>query len=182
MKSIRLMTVALMAASLTLGAGAASARDYNDYGYGNQGYGQNYDRGYDQPSRNNPVGLIGGALLGGLLGSQFGGGDGKLWTTGAGVLLGAVIGNRVGANLNRNDQRYLGDASYNSFESGQRSSWRNPDNGNYGYVQPVRSYRSNGGSYCREFQQTIYIDGRARNGYGTACRQSDGSWQIVSDR
>lgn len=34
------------------------------------------------------VGTVGGAVLGGLAGSQVGGGSGQLWATGAGVLLG----------------------------------------------------------------------------------------------
>ena len=37
-----------------------------------------------------------------------------------------------------------------------------------------------GAQDCREFQTTITIDGREQPGYGTACRQSDGSWKIVS--
>ncbi len=183
MKTARLMIAGLMAATLTLGATAVSADGYDRRGYDQGDYDERgYDQqGYDNGPRNNPAAMIGGALIGGLLGSRFGGGEGKLWTTGAGVLLGAMVGRHVGANLNRNDQRYLGNASYNSFETGDRTDWRNPDNGNYGYIEPVRGYQSNG-RYCREFQQTIYIDGRAQDGYGTACRQSDGSWEIVSTR
>ncbi len=33
--------------------------------------------------------------------------------------------------------------------------------------------------YCREFTSTIIIDGVEQAAYGTACRQSDGSWKIV---
>jgi hypothetical protein len=32
---------------------------------------------------------------------------------------------------------------------------------------------------CREFQQTITVGGQTQEAYGTACRQSDGSWKIV---
>ena len=34
---------------------------------------------------------------------------------------------------------------------------------------------------CREFTRTIVIGGEPQQGVGTACLQSDGSWQIVSD-
>jgi len=34
--------------------------------------------------------------------------------------------------------------------------------------------------YCREFTQTVTVGGRLQSGYGTACMQPDGSWQIVS--
>lgn len=33
---------------------------------------------------------------------------------------------------------------------------------------------------CREFTRTIVIDGEEQTAYGTACRQSDGSWKIVN--
>lgn len=34
--------------------------------------------------------------------------------------------------------------------------------------------------YCREYTATATIDGRPIPTYGTACRQPDGSWRIVS--
>ena len=36
------------------------------------------------------------------------------------------------------------------------------------------------GEYCREYTKTISVGGRAAQGYGTACRQPDGAWEIVS--
>ena len=33
--------------------------------------------------------------------------------------------------------------------------------------------------YCREFTQTISIGGKIQQGYGTSCRQPDGSWKII---
>jgi hypothetical protein len=41
-------------------------------------------------------------------------------------------------------------------------------------------YRYDDGSYCREFQTTIVIDGRPENAFGTACLQPDGSWAVVN--
>lgn len=35
------------------------------------------------------------------------------------------------------------------------------------------------GNYCREYTRTIAVGGRFESGYGTACRQPDGSWQIT---
>lgn len=32
--------------------------------------------------------------------------------------------------------------------------------------------------YCREFTETIVVGGRKEQGYGTACLQADGAWQI----
>ena len=36
------------------------------------------------------------------------------------------------------------------------------------------------GGPCREFQETVMIDGKAQRAYGTACRQPDGTWKRVS--
>ena len=158
MKITKLILVSAMAASL-----AACAQS----GYG----------AYGGAGPKQQIGTVGGALAGGLLGSQVGSGNGRLWATGAGVLLGALAGNNIGRSLDRADQQYLQNATYRSFDSGTPVSWNNPDSGNYGTVTPTRSYRAPQG-YCREYTQTIYIGGRAERAYGTACRQADGAWQI----
>jgi surface antigen len=62
---------------------------------------------------------------------------------------------------------------------GQASAWYNPNNGNSGTVTPTRTVKENG-RYCREYQQTVTIDGNTQKAYGKACRQPDGSWNIKS--
>ncbi|HUD50984.1 RT0821/Lpp0805 family surface protein [Parvibaculum sp.] len=131
-------------------------------------------------STNGILGGLGGAVVGGLLGSTIGGGSGKTLATIGGALAGGLVGNNLATQLTCQDQNYLGNSTYRSLDSGQPVSWKNPDSGNYGDVTPVRSYNSQQGQYCREFQQTIYVDGKREQGYGTACRQPDGSWKIVS--
>lgn len=63
----------------------------------------------------------------------------------------------------------------------QASDWVNPDTGHGGAVTPVRTYSDAQGRPCREFITTIIIGGREEQGYGTACRQPDGSWKIVAE-
>ena len=46
---------------------------------------------------------------------------------------------------------------------------------------PVHPHRTERGPYCREYPATAVVGGRPRPVYGTACRQPDGSWQIVSN-
>lgn len=128
------------------------------------------------------IGTVGGALAGGLAGSQFGGGSGQLWATGAGVLLGGLLGSSIGQSLDRADQQYLSNSTQQALESGQAGrpvEWRNPDSGNYGTVVPQRAYEQNN-TYCREYSQNIVVGGKSERAYGTACRQPDGSWQIVN--
>ena len=66
-------------------------------------------------------------------------------------------------------------------QTNQSSDWVNPDTGNSGGVTPTRTFTNDQGEPCREFISTIIIGGQQQQGYGTACRQPDGSWQIVSD-
>jgi surface antigen len=126
------------------------------------------------------VGGLGGAVLGGLLGSQIGGGSGQLWATGAGAVLGALAGSEIGKSLDRADQAYMAQTTQASLEhtrSGETSTWRNPDSGHTGTVTPTETYQRNG-TYCREFQQSVTIGGETERAYGTACRQPDGTWKI----
>ncbi len=130
----------------------------------------------------------GGTLLGGIggaaLGSQFGKGTGRLVGVAAGTLLGAFIGSEVGSSLDKADQTYANQTAQKSFESaptGQAQSWNNPDSGHSGTITPTNTFQTRSGQYCREFTQTIEVSGKKQQGYGTACRQPDGTWKIVSN-
>jgi surface antigen len=65
--------------------------------------------------------------------------------------------------------------------SNQGADWVNPDTGRSGAVVPTRTFSGPAGEPCREFISTIIIAGREEQGYGRACRQPDGTWQVVSD-
>ena len=127
-------------------------------------------------------GTLIGAGTGAFIGSNIGHGTGRLIATGAGTLIGGIIGSEVGRSLDRADRAYAQRAQYDALEyspSGQTVPWRNPDSGHSGYVIPRETYQSPAGEYCREYQQTIYVGGRPESAYGTACRQPDGTWQVV---
>src|SRR3546814_11182959 len=47
-------------------------------------------------------------------------------------------------------------------------------------VTPEASFQTTDGRYCREYQATSTIGNDRAQTYGTACRQPDGSWQIVN--
>jgi len=55
--------------------------------------------------------------------------------------------------------------------------WR--DNNQTYNVIPGNVYTSNDGRYCREYQSRITVGSRTQEGYGNACRQPDGSWEIL---
>ena len=129
------------------------------------------------------LGAGGGAVIGGLLGSKIGGGSGQLWATGAGALIGTLVGSEIGKSLDKADQQYMSQAGYEAQTApiGEPISWNNPESGNSGEVVATKDgYSEASGSYCREYQQTIYVGGREETAYGTACEQPDGSWKIVN--
>lgn len=47
-------------------------------------------------------------------------------------------------------------------------------------IQQPPVYMQQPPAYCREYTTTAYVNGRPVETYGTACRQPDGSWRIVS--
>ena len=129
------------------------------------------------------AGTLLGAVAGGIAGAQMGKGRGKLVATGIGTLLGAAIGNEIGKSLDRADRLALERATQSSLETapvGRTTTWKNPDSGNQGTITPRKTFQRNDGSYCREFTQTITIGGRTEEAYGTACRQPDGTWKLIS--
>jgi surface antigen len=63
-----------------------------------------------------------------------------------------------------------------NVRTGVASSWKNPDNGNVYVVVPTRTYDEAAGP-CRDYTVNAVIGGKAEKVFGTACRQSDGSWQ-----
>jgi surface antigen len=128
-------------------------------------------------------GTLVGAAVGGLLGSKIGGGRGQLAAVAAGTLLGGLIGNSVGQSLDRADRAYATRTAHQTLEAaptGAVAQWSNPDTGHSGTFTPVRTYQTNQGQYCREYQQTVTVGGKVQSAYGTACRRPDGSWEIMS--
>lgn len=127
------------------------------------------------------VGTIMGAFGGAFAGSTMGKGKGKTLAIATGTLLGATLGKSIGASLDRADIAYYNTHAQNTLEkvpSGETRKWRNPDSGNGGSFTPLRTYEVAPGNYCREYTQTIYVGGRTAEGFGTACRQPDGTWKI----
>ncbi len=75
----------------------------------------------------------------------------------------------------------IGQAGQDALEnarSGTVVQWRNPDDGASGTFVPKPAFQDAGGQICREFQQTVTIGGQQQQAWGTACRQSDGSWKL----
>lgn len=136
----------------------------------------------DQVFNKTNAGTLAGAALGGWAGHNIGKGKGQTIATIAGTLIGAGLGHEVGSSLDKADMGYYNRTSQHALETaqpGESLPWRNPESGNSGTITPSNYYKTADNQYCREYNQTITVGGRTERGYGTACRQPDGTWQIV---
>ena len=123
------------------------------------------------------LGQVLGGVVGGVAGSKIGKGDDRAAATIVGTIVGAMIGGSIGRSMDQADVACVGQA----LEYGQENApvaWANPDTGAEYRVTPTRTYQQNG-DYCREFTREAIIGGKREQIYGTACRQPDGSWQMV---
>ena len=126
------------------------------------------------------IGTAVGAVGGAWVGSNVGKGKGRIVAIAAGTLAGAAIGNSLGNTLDKADIAYQDKASQKALETapkGKTIPWKNPNTGNSGTITPIKTFKSNG-TYCREYQQRITINGKEEKAYGTACRKPDGVWKI----
>ncbi len=130
------------------------------------------------PPTQEQTGMVIGGILGGVLGSQVGGGSGRTTATVIGAIAGAMIGGSVGRSMDDNDRRKAAHA-LETVRTGVPTQWRNPDTGNQYTVVPTKTVESAQGP-CREYTVDAVIGGKKDTVYGTACRQSDGSWKVVS--
>lgn len=138
------------------------------------------------------IGFLGGAVAGGLLGSQVGGGSGRFLATGVGAILGAMAGQAIGHYMDEQDRRNV-QGALNTVPEGQSVAWENNKGTQYTF-KPVKS-----GTYypkkeydhvvkekhrykeCREFYQEVFIGGKKQQAYGTACRNgAHEAWKIIN--
>jgi surface antigen len=130
--------------------------------------------GYQSPQEQS--GMVIGGVLGGVLGSQIGHGDGRTAAIILGSLAGAAVGGSVGHSMAETD-RIKTTQALETVRTGVPSSWRNPDSGNQYVVLPTRTYDTPQGP-CRDYSIDAVVAGRKDKVFGSACRQSDGSWQV----
>lgn len=123
-------------------------------------------------------GALMGAVVGGVVGNQVGGGHGKDLATAVGIFAGALAGSNIGKSLDALDAANT-QSALESNKVNQTSSWVNPDSGNQYSVTPTNTYQTSAGRYCREYQSKVTVGNQPKQGYGTACRQPDGSWEIL---
>lgn len=123
-------------------------------------------------------GTLLGAVGGGVAGAQFGQGSGRVAAAVVGTILGAFVGHEVGQSLDRADALAAQQAAQQAYVApiGQSIAWNASSTGHAGTITPTREGRDAQNNVCREFKQTVAIDGRQTEVTSTACRKPDGTW------
>ncbi|MFC7335138.1 RT0821/Lpp0805 family surface protein [Rhodocista pekingensis] len=122
------------------------------------------------------LGALLGAVGGGLAGSRIGDGDGQVAATIGGILLGAALGGALDAPADRG----CFVQAMERAPGGSAIAWHNPDDGIRYEIVPEEAYERTSGRYCREYTSRAFIGSRLEEVTGTACRQPDGTWEIVN--
>jgi surface antigen len=123
-----------------------------------------------------------GAVLGGAAGAAVGStvdkDDGRNAAIVGGAIIGVLVGGAIGRYMDSVDQNCIGQA-LEHVPDGETVVWNNPNNGGAYQVTPAETYQRADGRYCREYVTEVLIGDRRQEAYGTACRQPDGSWQVI---
>jgi surface antigen len=169
-----------------------TAPGYHNHGEQTNYCGNGYTQGgvytggaYTAGASHQPGATIIGGILGAAAGSQVGKGKGQLVAVGVGTVIGALIGRDIGRSMDQRDRAYATGSFGHAMETAPSCTtitWNNQQTGNYGSITPVQTYEPEPGRYCREFQQQVVVGGKVQDAYGTACRQPDGSWEIVAEQ
>ena len=118
------------------------------------------------------MGAAGGAIIGQAIGRNT---EATLIGAAVGTMLGYIVGNE----MDKFDKRELNQA-YEFGQSGQPTTWKNPDSGNSYQVTPQPAYTSpqQPQTPCRKAEILATIDGKTEKTYTTACRNSAGQWEL----
>ena len=127
-----------------------------------------------------------GAASGAIIGSQIGGGTGQFAAIALGTLIGSQLGAHIGSSMDEKDKQLASNTVVSALETKPdniKSTWRNPNNQHHGDVVVVRTVEK-ANKVCRDYAQTVYIDGKQETVRGRACRNiadTRGAW-FVEDK
>lgn len=124
------------------------------------------------------MGKVLGGIAGAATGSQVGNGKGRIVAVISGTVAGLLIGGNIGKHMDSTDQNCIGQA-LEQGNAGQPITWDNPSTGGSYEVTPGNAATDSQGRYCREYTTNAKVGGQTQQVFGKACRQLDGSWQIV---
>ncbi len=98
-----------------------------------------------------------------------------------GVILAGIADGAAGDALDSKDRELALRAQQKALtdnKSGQGRTWTNPGTGHSGSYTPTNVYVTEDGKTCRDYEQTVTIDGTEEKAVGSACKTADGSWRV----
>ena len=124
--------------------------------------------------------VVAGAVIGGLIGNQFGGGTGRALMTAAGAAAGGFVGNRLFKRHAKSEyEKDAAQQALNSGASGQKITWTDERTHETGYFTALNTKRMSDGRVCRDFRRGLSVDGKeVDETTGTACKKSNGEWDV----
>ncbi len=130
------------------------------------------------------TGVVGGGIVGGYIGSMFGGGVGNLIFIAVGAAVGGGAGYYFGDSLLPSDHAKFESSTrfaMNNATDGELVNWTNPKTGVAGSITPTRTFYAGNNTYCRDFSASISAPEGIGNGEGRACRVGGGPWRIQGE-
>jgi surface antigen len=134
------------------------------------------------------IGAITGGVIGAGVGTQVGGGRGKILAVIAGAAAGAYVGSKVGGHLEERDRKKMAEATQKTAETSQPQTFSNPDTGVQGKAEVVKtethavkvSEQNVENRECKTIRQTIVTkDNREVKEDVTTCKGPNG-WEPVA--
>src|SRR5688572_32052173 len=125
--------------------------------------------------------VVAGAVIGGLIGNQFGSGTGRALMTAAGVVAGGFIGNHMFNKHAKSEyEKDAAERALNHAASGQRVTWTDARTNESGYFTPLNTKTMSDGRVCRDFRRGLTVGGQAVDETtGTACKKDNGQWDAA---
>lgn len=99
--------------------------------------------------------------------------------TSSSTTIGGVLGGNVGKTMDDMDQVKVNQI-LESSKTNQTSNWTNTTTHTTYAATPTRTFTSPTGEPCRDFTVTAVTNGQPETVYGTACRDSNAQWHVVS--
>ncbi|HJN22746.1 MAG TPA: RT0821/Lpp0805 family surface protein [Rhodospirillales bacterium] len=124
-----------------------------------------------------------GALAGGFVGYQFGGGLGQALYTTAGVVAGGSVGHVLGERFLSSDIFEFKLTAFKTFvgaRDGEIHGWSNSKTGHSGIFRAACTFHARNDHYCRDYSSTVAFMVRMQTTSGTACQLADGTWKVVA--
>jgi surface antigen len=122
------------------------------------------------------IGAVVGGVVGGAIANRVGD-ENRAAATLIGVVAGALIGHKIGAELDERDRDCVGHA-LEIGGGGRVVAWSN-ESTRVRYQLTPGADRTRNGASCREFTLAAFAHGEQSSRQGLACRSQAGEWRIV---